>query len=95
MRNLTKDQIAGAYSAAGDIAGMLASALAPKLNVPAETLVGYYTSDECLSTMASMYARRVVGGMCRVDAAVEVSKWLKGCTIELFTERKVKAEAAA
>lgn len=88
MRNLTESQISGAYSAAGDIAGMMANALAPKLNVPAETLLDYYTSNECLKTMAAMYARRVVGGMCKVDAAVEVSEWLKNCTVQLFTERK-------
>lgn len=94
MRNLTEDQIAGAYSAAGDIAGMMAAMLAPKLNVSAGSLLRYYTSDECLSQMAGMYARRVMGGMCRVDAAVEVSEWLKGCTIQLFKERKA-AEATA
>jgi hypothetical protein len=70
---------------------MLASALAPKLNVSAETLLGYYTSEECLNTVAAMYARRVVGGMCKVDAAEDVAKWLKGCTVQLFTEMKAAA----
>lgn len=91
--NITQDQMAGSYDAAADIVTTLAVVLAPKLNVAPEFLLKKYTSDTCLTHVAAMYARRVVGGMCKVDAAVEVSVWLKGCTVQLFTEMKAKAAA--
>lgn len=86
--NLTKAQIAGSYDAAADIVATLATVLAPKLNVTPEFLLERYTTDTCLNTVAAMYARRVKSGMSKVDAAVEVSVWLKDCTVQLFTEMK-------
>ena len=88
MRNhtITHQDVRESYSAAVDIVVILAEALAPKLNVTPEFLLDRYTSDVCLGHVARMYARRVVEGMDKVDAAVEVSVWLKDCTTRLFTE---------